>query len=190
MLSSNGCCFSIGLRCCEVHISVAEFYRFVRPKHKREFNELCVSLTGESCGYKPEHALTSQPLGHTDACGELHSFFLQFLVCVCACVHLNLCHQNLYTGTCERMSTHVRLLQVRCAACPLLLSLSSSLLSSLFSSASREATETGQCRQQLRTVVSTSLSPAGQLRCTWWARSTHLQPCLRCSLTARGEGDC
>ena len=158
-----------------MHIYVAEFYRFVRPKHKREFNELCVSLTGESCGYKPEHALTSQPLGHTDnACGELHSFFLQFPVCVC--VHLNLCHQNLYTGMCERMYTHVGLLQVRCAACPLL----SLPLLSLFSSASREATETGQCRQQLRTVVSTSLSPAGQLHCTWWACSTHLQPCLWC----------
>ncbi|XP_076441348.1 regulator of telomere elongation helicase 1 homolog [Babylonia areolata] len=39
-----------------------KFYRFVRPGHKAEFDQLCVSLTGESCGYKPEHAVTSKRL--------------------------------------------------------------------------------------------------------------------------------
>ena len=50
----------------------AEFYGFVRPKHKREFDALCVSLTGESCGYQPEHALASKQLLHIHAHGRHH----------------------------------------------------------------------------------------------------------------------
>ncbi|KAM9372083.1 regulator of telomere elongation helicase 1 [Phaethornis superciliosus] len=33
------------------------FYQFVRPQHKKQFDEACCSLTGLGCGYKPEHSL-------------------------------------------------------------------------------------------------------------------------------------
>lgn len=36
---------------------MTEFYQFVRPQHKKEFDEACCSLTGAGCGYKPEHSL-------------------------------------------------------------------------------------------------------------------------------------
>uniref|UniRef100_A0A7M4EFT5 Regulator of telomere elongation helicase 1 n=1 Tax=Crocodylus porosus TaxID=8502 RepID=A0A7M4EFT5_CROPO len=39
------------------HILLREFYQFVRPHHKKQFDEACRSLTGEGCGYKPEHSL-------------------------------------------------------------------------------------------------------------------------------------
>ncbi|XP_072170315.1 regulator of telomere elongation helicase 1-like [Diadema setosum] len=31
-----------------------KFYSFVRPSHKKKFDELCREVTGEGCGYKPE----------------------------------------------------------------------------------------------------------------------------------------
>jgi len=34
-----------------------EFYQFVRPHHKKQFDEACCNLTGVGCGYKPEHSL-------------------------------------------------------------------------------------------------------------------------------------
>ncbi|XP_041060886.1 regulator of telomere elongation helicase 1 isoform X2 [Carcharodon carcharias] len=34
-----------------------DFYQFVRPHHKKRFDEACYNLTGEGCGFKPEHAL-------------------------------------------------------------------------------------------------------------------------------------
>lgn len=34
-----------------------EFYQFVRPQHKKQFDEACCNLTGVGCGYKPEHSL-------------------------------------------------------------------------------------------------------------------------------------
>ncbi|XP_065501564.1 regulator of telomere elongation helicase 1 [Caloenas nicobarica] len=39
------------------HVLLREFYQFVRPQHKKEFDEACCSLTGTGCGYKPEHSL-------------------------------------------------------------------------------------------------------------------------------------
>ncbi|XP_043383095.1 regulator of telomere elongation helicase 1 isoform X21 [Chelonia mydas] len=39
------------------HILLREFYQFVRPQHKKQFDEACCSLTGVGCGYKPEHSL-------------------------------------------------------------------------------------------------------------------------------------
>uniref|UniRef100_A0A8C8R767 Regulator of telomere elongation helicase 1 n=1 Tax=Pelusios castaneus TaxID=367368 RepID=A0A8C8R767_9SAUR len=39
------------------HILLREFYQFVRPQHKKQFDEACRSLTGVGCGYKPEHSL-------------------------------------------------------------------------------------------------------------------------------------
>ncbi|KAM6457881.1 regulator of telomere elongation helicase 1 isoform 3-T5 [Liasis olivaceus] len=39
------------------HVLMREFYQFVRPQHKKQFDEACRSLTGVACGYKPEHSL-------------------------------------------------------------------------------------------------------------------------------------
>ncbi|KAJ7332211.1 hypothetical protein JRQ81_014391 [Phrynocephalus forsythii] len=39
------------------HVLLREFYQFVRPQHKKEFDDACRSLTGVGCGYKPEHSL-------------------------------------------------------------------------------------------------------------------------------------
>ncbi|KAK7488471.1 hypothetical protein BaRGS_00020256 [Batillaria attramentaria] len=44
-----------------------KFYRFVRSQHKAEFDQLCVSLTGESCGYKPEDKLSSKRVAHSSS---------------------------------------------------------------------------------------------------------------------------
>ncbi|XP_071964337.1 regulator of telomere elongation helicase 1-like isoform X2 [Antedon mediterranea] len=35
-----------------------DFYRFVRPHHKKEFSEVCFNLTALSCNYKPEHSIS------------------------------------------------------------------------------------------------------------------------------------
>ncbi|KAM6163903.1 LOW QUALITY PROTEIN: regulator of telomere elongation helicase 1 [Rhynchocyon petersi] len=32
-------------------------YQFVRPHHKQPFEETCLQLTGQGCGYRPEHSL-------------------------------------------------------------------------------------------------------------------------------------
>ncbi|NWR64713.1 RTEL1 helicase, partial [Bucorvus abyssinicus] len=39
------------------HVLLREFYQFVRPQHKKQFDEACCNLTGVGCGYKPEHSL-------------------------------------------------------------------------------------------------------------------------------------
>lgn len=33
------------------------FYQFVRPHHKEQFEEVCIQLTGQGCGYRPEHSV-------------------------------------------------------------------------------------------------------------------------------------
>ncbi|XP_063152946.1 regulator of telomere elongation helicase 1 isoform X2 [Candoia aspera] len=42
------------------HVLMREFYQFVRPQHKKQFDEACCSLTGVGCGYKPEHSLLQE----------------------------------------------------------------------------------------------------------------------------------
>ncbi|XP_018604601.2 regulator of telomere elongation helicase 1 isoform X2 [Scleropages formosus] len=37
-----------------------EFYQFIRPHHKKKFDEACQELTGLGCGYKPEHSLSKE----------------------------------------------------------------------------------------------------------------------------------
>ncbi|XP_067904325.1 regulator of telomere elongation helicase 1 isoform X2 [Heterodontus francisci] len=37
-----------------------DFYQFVRPHHKKRFDEACYNLTGEGCGFKPEHAVSRE----------------------------------------------------------------------------------------------------------------------------------
>ncbi|XP_062316136.1 regulator of telomere elongation helicase 1 [Osmerus eperlanus] len=36
------------------------FYQFIRPHHKKRFDETCLELTGQGCGYKPEHSLSKE----------------------------------------------------------------------------------------------------------------------------------
>ncbi|XP_026553539.1 regulator of telomere elongation helicase 1 [Pseudonaja textilis] len=42
------------------HTLLREFYQFIRPQHKKQFDEACRSLTGVGCGYKPEHSLLQE----------------------------------------------------------------------------------------------------------------------------------
>ncbi|XP_032074452.1 regulator of telomere elongation helicase 1 [Thamnophis elegans] len=42
------------------HTLMREFYQFIRPQHKKQFDEACSSLTGIGCGYKPEHSLLQE----------------------------------------------------------------------------------------------------------------------------------
>ncbi|XP_041080710.1 regulator of telomere elongation helicase 1-like isoform X3 [Polyodon spathula] len=42
------------------HYLLRDFYQFVRPHHKKQFHEACCELTGEGCGYKPEHSLSKE----------------------------------------------------------------------------------------------------------------------------------
>lgn len=50
---------------CACYPLFREFYRFVRHKDKREYDELCKNLTGVGCGYKPEDSITKKRL-HSD----------------------------------------------------------------------------------------------------------------------------
>uniref|UniRef100_A0A3B5KR97 Regulator of telomere elongation helicase 1 n=1 Tax=Xiphophorus couchianus TaxID=32473 RepID=A0A3B5KR97_9TELE len=36
------------------------FYQFVRPHHKKTFDEKCQELVGQGCGFKPEHSLSKE----------------------------------------------------------------------------------------------------------------------------------
>ncbi|XP_030646953.1 regulator of telomere elongation helicase 1 [Chanos chanos] len=42
------------------HSLLRGLYQFIRPHHKRQFDERCQLLTGQGCGYKPEHSLTRE----------------------------------------------------------------------------------------------------------------------------------
>ncbi|KAM3872221.1 regulator of telomere elongation helicase 1 [Diretmus argenteus] len=42
------------------HSLLRGFYQFIRPHHKKSFDERCQELTGEGCGYKPEHSLSKE----------------------------------------------------------------------------------------------------------------------------------
>ncbi|WAR24753.1 RTEL1-like protein [Mya arenaria] len=44
----------------------AKFYRFVRPKHKERFSELCQQITGLSTGYKTEDSVSRKRLQETE----------------------------------------------------------------------------------------------------------------------------
>ncbi|XP_077192063.1 regulator of telomere elongation helicase 1 isoform X2 [Paroedura picta] len=44
----------------EKHALLREFYQFVRPQHKKQYDEACRKQTGEGCGYKPEHSLPQE----------------------------------------------------------------------------------------------------------------------------------
>ncbi|XP_040918142.1 regulator of telomere elongation helicase 1-like [Toxotes jaculatrix] len=40
------------------HSLLRGFYQFVRPHHKKSFDEKCQELTGQGCGYKADHSLS------------------------------------------------------------------------------------------------------------------------------------
>ncbi|XP_068589744.1 regulator of telomere elongation helicase 1 isoform X2 [Cebidichthys violaceus] len=40
------------------HCLLRGLYQFVRPHHKKRFDEKCQQLTGQGCGYKPNHSLS------------------------------------------------------------------------------------------------------------------------------------
>ncbi|KAK2850793.1 hypothetical protein Q5P01_007069 [Channa striata] len=40
------------------HSLLHGFYQFVRPHHKKLFDEKCQEVTGQGCGYKPDHSLS------------------------------------------------------------------------------------------------------------------------------------
>lgn len=42
----------------ECALRVTGLYQFVRPHHKKSFDERCQQLTGRGCGYKPDHSLS------------------------------------------------------------------------------------------------------------------------------------
>lgn len=42
------------------HSLLRGFYQFVRPHHKRMFDDRCTELTGQGCGYKPDHSLSKE----------------------------------------------------------------------------------------------------------------------------------
>ncbi|XP_069739809.1 regulator of telomere elongation helicase 1 isoform X2 [Narcine bancroftii] len=54
MLSKMAALFTEDLR---KNNLLRDFYQFVRPHHKKMFDEACYNLTGEGCGFKPEHAI-------------------------------------------------------------------------------------------------------------------------------------
>ncbi|XP_041801882.1 regulator of telomere elongation helicase 1 isoform X2 [Chelmon rostratus] len=39
------------------HSLLRGMYQFVRPHHKKRFDEKCQEMTGQGCGYKPDHSL-------------------------------------------------------------------------------------------------------------------------------------
>ncbi|XP_051957724.1 LOW QUALITY PROTEIN: regulator of telomere elongation helicase 1-like [Xyrauchen texanus] len=45
------------------HNLLRGLYQFIRPHHKNEFDERCLHLTGEGCGYKSEHSLSRKERG-------------------------------------------------------------------------------------------------------------------------------
>ncbi|XP_042610078.1 regulator of telomere elongation helicase 1-like isoform X2 [Cyprinus carpio] len=44
----------------DTHGLLRGLYQFVRPHHKKEFDQRCLELTGKGCGYKPELSLSRE----------------------------------------------------------------------------------------------------------------------------------
>uniref|UniRef100_A0A665WGE4 Regulator of telomere elongation helicase 1 n=1 Tax=Echeneis naucrates TaxID=173247 RepID=A0A665WGE4_ECHNA len=60
------------------HSLLRGLYQFVRPHHKKRFDERCQELTGQGCGYKPSHSLSKDEMkpaltssSGTTVCGQL-----------------------------------------------------------------------------------------------------------------------
>lgn len=44
------------------YILLYNFYKFIRPKQKQQYNQFCIDLTGQGCGYIPEHSVDKKRL--------------------------------------------------------------------------------------------------------------------------------
>uniref|UniRef100_A0A8P4GM88 Regulator of telomere elongation helicase 1 n=1 Tax=Dicentrarchus labrax TaxID=13489 RepID=A0A8P4GM88_DICLA len=53
------------------HSLLRGVYQFVRPHHKKRFDEKCQELTGQGCGFKPDQSLTSS--SGTSTCSQLNT---------------------------------------------------------------------------------------------------------------------
>ncbi|XP_051887107.1 regulator of telomere elongation helicase 1 isoform X2 [Pristis pectinata] len=71
-----------------------DFYQFVRPHHKKMFDEACYNLTGEGCGFKPEHAIPREERQKIEQEANAASSSQQLN----ACTHLNKGGQHLNSG--------------------------------------------------------------------------------------------
>uniref|UniRef100_A0A671VQE4 Regulator of telomere elongation helicase 1 n=1 Tax=Sparus aurata TaxID=8175 RepID=A0A671VQE4_SPAAU len=64
------------------HSLLRGLYQFVRAHHKQRFDEKCQELTGQGCGYKPDHSLTKDKKtalklhGGSAPKSEVHAAFL------------------------------------------------------------------------------------------------------------------
>uniref|UniRef100_A0A4W3JDW2 Regulator of telomere elongation helicase 1 n=1 Tax=Callorhinchus milii TaxID=7868 RepID=A0A4W3JDW2_CALMI len=82
------------------HSLLRDFYQFVRPRHKKKFDEACFNLTGEGCGYKPEHEvpreerLTTEQKGNENKFTSSESSSQQLNTCA----HLNQGRPHLISG--------------------------------------------------------------------------------------------
>lgn len=48
-------------RACRLrYLLPTDFYQFVRPHHKQQFEDICFQLTGQGCGYQQGHDLPFQ----------------------------------------------------------------------------------------------------------------------------------
>uniref|UniRef100_A0A667WAD7 Regulator of telomere elongation helicase 1 n=1 Tax=Myripristis murdjan TaxID=586833 RepID=A0A667WAD7_9TELE len=65
------------------HSLLRGFYQFIRPHHKKTFHEKCQELTGQGCGYKPDHSLSKEEKealilrrGVSSSCSQLNTLQL------------------------------------------------------------------------------------------------------------------
>ncbi|XP_051805609.1 regulator of telomere elongation helicase 1 isoform X2 [Acanthochromis polyacanthus] len=54
------------------HSLLRGVYQFIRPHHKKRFDEKCKELTGQGCGYRPDHSLTKDERKAVMAKSERH----------------------------------------------------------------------------------------------------------------------
>lgn len=70
-----------------VSLCVSGFYQFVRPHHKKRFDEKCQELTGQGCGYKPEHSLSKDEkktlIQHSGTKRQTHVSSIDTDFCLC-----------------------------------------------------------------------------------------------------------
>ncbi|KAM6928948.1 regulator of telomere elongation helicase 1 isoform 1-T1 [Lycodopsis pacificus] len=75
------------------HCLLRGLYQFVRPHHKKRFDEKCQQLTGQGCGYKPNHALSVD---------EKKALMLQSATASQPAVGLT---SSTWTSTCSQLNT-------------------------------------------------------------------------------------
>ncbi|XP_075951589.1 regulator of telomere elongation helicase 1 [Anarhichas minor] len=75
------------------HCLLRGLYQFVRPHHKKRFDEKCQQLTGQGCGYKPNHSLSVD---------EKKALMLQSATASQPAVGLT---SSTWTSTCSQLNT-------------------------------------------------------------------------------------